>query len=98
MTHGAFFYDPPWYKRIWQILGFGECHAPMHEQHDDFAPGALITVTRTHFDMGDRFRILLSGKIMVKSRSQTNVTVDFARTNTAVSVLPPTAKIRNFAQ
>jgi hypothetical protein len=90
----AFYHNPPWYKRIWSILGFGHAHAEMHDDHPDFAPGALITDTFTYLDWGDRFRVLISGKINIESRTQTDVAVKYARTNTNVRVLPPTHSMR----
>lgn len=94
-TSGAFYYQLPWYRQIWQLLGFGECSNPnpWPDEMEGMAPAYLATNTLIHLDFWDRLRILLSGKAMVAASTKTDVIVKRAVSASNTSVLSPTYKI-----
>lgn len=78
-------------QRFWRKLGFRERHIAPPDA-PDMAPGWVATVTTTHVDWRDRLRILVSGRVLLKSFTQTDVIVRKARSTSSFSVLPPGGK------
>ena len=92
--------EPPF--SLWRWLGFGEAHVsgPMTDEEEaeseakGFTAGALVTVAYTRFDWGDRLRVLVSGKVMLYTRTETDVIVRKSRSRSSASVLPPNHHLR----
>lgn len=62
------------------------------EEAPGFAPSELSTDTYISLSVGDRLRILVSGKAVLRTRTQTDVTVNDARTRSVFSVQHPWAR------
>lgn len=87
----AYLSEESWRSKFWRRLGFCQRGAPRPASpKDGFAEGWLIVASTTHFDWGDRLRILLSGKVYAEHCVQTDVVVGRSFAETAVSILPPT--------
>lgn len=80
--------------RFWSRLGFGTCANPnpWDEEMEGFAPSYLAVNTVAVFDVWDRLKILISGKVMVAASTKTDVIVHTAISASSVSVLPPNYK------
>lgn len=74
---------------VWRRLGFGGRGLLPAAEHPDFAPSELIVVTTCSFDWKDRLRLLISGRIQVEARGQTDVAIKRSLGRSAVGVLPP---------
>lgn len=78
---------------FWQRLGFGHTSGPDMddlEALDDhcWAPG-WTTECRIHFDWLDRLRILISGKVLLVTRTKTSSLVGQTISRSKTSILPP---------
>jgi hypothetical protein len=85
------FYAP--YKRtIWDRLGFGH-RTPARQDPDEFAPGWapswFIVNTRAHLDWKDRFRVMISGNLIVECAVKTDVTIQRSEAVSGIGILPP---------
>ncbi|WP_331373781.1 hypothetical protein [Sinorhizobium chiapasense] len=76
-------------QRLWKKLGFGERHLGPPDDAEDMAPGWMATHVTTELDWRDRFRVLVSGRVRVRSYTQTDVIVKRARSYSVFSVLAP---------
>jgi hypothetical protein len=76
---------------VWDKLGFGQSYPDASDLEEDprFAPGALLTVTKTQLDWPDRLRVLVSGRIVVRARTVTDVPVKVAITRSTFSICRP---------
>jgi hypothetical protein len=89
-------YAQAWRPTIWHRLGFGMAYVPppdedqeRHLSEQGYCEGALVTDTFAHLDWKDRLRLLVSGRLMVHVRTQTDVMVRKSMSQSAVRVLPP---------
>lgn len=76
-------------QRFWSRAGFGAPHVAPPDDEDGFAPGGIVSTVITDVDWADRIRILLSGRVGVQIRIQTDVIVGTAKSTARFSVLPP---------
>lgn len=79
-------------SRLWSKLGFGRCFVPAPDDDNPeawCAPGRLVTVTIADICWFDRLRLLISGRAMVFTSTQTDVVVNVARSESKLSVLAP---------
>jgi hypothetical protein len=74
---------------IWHRLGFGRARRSLPEQDERFVEGALVTESTIYLDWTDRFRTLISGRINHVTITQTDVSVNCARSVSSVKVMPP---------
>ena len=88
------FYAPETFRsKFWRRLGFR--YASLWREREaalqfDTEPDKwLATDTFIKFDWADRFRILVSGRVMVQHNHRTDVKVSQCASMSAVGVLPP---------
>lgn len=83
--------EPPF--NVWRKLGFGYAHLSPREDDDTedgrFAVGEMVTNNHIFLDWKDRLRLIISGKLHVQTRTQTDVIVRCARSRSAARVLSP---------
>lgn len=90
----AFYYNPPWYTRIWQKLGFGHAHVDRPDDAvEGFCESYMLSNTVARLDWSDRLRVLISGKVSMQCLTLTDVPVMRTRSTSAVRILPPNEKI-----
>ena len=89
MTEDRNCYCSEFKPTIWHRLGFGRAHCSLPEKDERFVDGALTTESTIHLDWLDRFRALISGRIHHVTKTQTDVTVNYARSISSVKVMPP---------
>lgn len=85
ITNG--FKEPPF--SVWHWLGFRGAFVPAMDDEDGWAPGQITTNVFVYLDWKDRLRALVSGRLEVQTRIQTDVHVSRARSRSKVGVLPP---------
>lgn len=91
IINGCVAYKPT----IWNRLGFGTCDSRLEDNDfPDMAEAFISTNVLVHFDIIDRLRILLSGKVMVAIATKTSVICEKAISTSNTSVLPPTYIMR----
>ena len=85
-AHGGFTtqYSPPLAERIWRGLGFRR--AFVHVNFDD-ARTSMVTDIVTHWSLGDRLRLLLTGVSHTQCRIYTDVEVAEAQTVAETTVI-----------
>lgn len=88
IDNGCYSHEPTWRERLGYRL-FPTRRPPDVEEKDGWAPGALSTRTVCVIGRLDRLRLLISGQLVVDTRTQTDVIVNRARTVSACYVLPP---------
>lgn len=89
-----------WLDRLWARLGFGMARAPRDIEEgaeeraaaDGFVLGSLVVTSFVTWGWPDRLRILISGRTMMETATQTDVIVLKSRATAAQSVLPPGSK------
>lgn len=69
-------------------------HLSAPEETQGMAEGYLQTDAVCVFDWVDRLRLLISGKLLTQTKTQTDVHVSKARSSSNFYVLPPSAKVR----
>jgi len=78
---------------LWHRLGFGEPAYPrfddIPDDHPLYAPAFLATTSIVHLDWRDRLRALVSGRVMVRVSSKTDVTIRRVLSRAKTAVLPP---------
>jgi len=80
-----------WGNRISNFLFPQHYLEPLPEE-EGFSEGDLTIETFIYLDWLDRLRVLLSGKLKLRTRTKTDVPVNRAKTIGAVSVLAPWRK------
>lgn len=92
MTQAYFqMYRPTRRERLWSWLGFGVAHLSPPEDSERWANSYITNVVTTHLDWRDRLRVLVSGKVRVKSFIKTDVYVERSEAESVFGVLPPAA-------
>lgn len=90
-THGAFGASQSLSNKIWRKLGyFGQFDEALFDWRQDVPKGGdlLTTDTRVQFSLGDRLRLLLSGRCEVTTYTKTRVEVRDVETRSEVRVMP----------
>ncbi len=72
-TNFGFEHLPTKTERFWRWLGF---RYQLLELPETELPGWMMTKTVIHFDLGDRVRLLLTGRLTIHTRHATDVQVD----------------------
>jgi hypothetical protein len=54
-----------------------------------FAPGALLTIVKTQLSWADRIRVLMSGRVITRSRILTDVPIKMSIAHSTFSVCQP---------
>ena len=77
--------------RFWSRMGFGQPHiaAPTEDELEGFSPRYMITDIVSRLDWRARIRALVSGNIMTKTITKTDVAVLRAHSVSKIAVLPP---------
>jgi hypothetical protein len=78
VEHGYMEYRPTWRERLWRRLGY-RYHLGTEPLEVDGLPGWMCTETRLHFSPMDRLRLLISGRLHLKSIQYLPVKCDWAK-------------------
>lgn len=90
MTEGFFQeYRPTRLDRLWSRLGFGDRYLAPPEDSDRWANSYITNVVTTRLDWRDRLRVLISGKVRIRSFIKTDVYVGRSEAESVFGVLPP---------
>lgn len=91
MTNGYMAYQPPLSERFWRCLGFHAPAAPMLTQEQLKAgwDEQVFVHTVVHVSLGDRLRLLISGKAKLFTIVSAKVQVPEAITNVGFGVMSP---------
>lgn len=78
-------------QRLWDWLGFGQSYPEISPLEDspNFAPGALVINTKVNVGWPDRLRLLLSGRVVVRTRTVTKEPITVAITRSTFSICRP---------
>lgn len=81
-------HKPTLVERVMNVL-FPQQYLQPAPDEDGWAPGEITTDTVITLSLGDRLRVLVTGKAVVRMRQQADVDVKRVRTRSAFSVLHP---------
>ena len=85
----AMIHKPKLLERVWRRLGFRASRVDLPDGIEVTHPGWMMTETRMQFSVGDRFRLLLTGKLHLTTRQATTQQVDEAVNATSHRILYP---------
>lgn len=71
VTNGCAMYVPTFAERVWRKLGY-RYHLGEEPEGADTLPGWMCHGVRLHFGFADRLRLLVTGRLHVKSIIQTD--------------------------
>lgn len=63
------------------------------EEDENWSPGDLSTTVNLHLDWLDRLRVLVSGKISIRTRTRTDRSINRSQAKSISVVLPPWARV-----
>lgn len=64
-------------------------HLDAPDDLEGYAPSYMVTDTYSYLDWKDRLRVLVSGKLRLKTQTKTDVIVTKMVSTSALTVLPP---------
>ena len=88
-------YTPSMAERFWRWAGFRHVHADLPPEADSM-PGWMVTENKLHFSFGDRLRLLVGGKLKLRTITATSVQVDTAISATSLTFLHPMGRGSRF--
>ncbi len=92
-TAKAWDYKPSLWLRFWRRLFPGTNPPKFDDVVPPYIEGGIFIETWIKLDWKDRLRFIVSGKLLVQTRTETDCVVRHARTCASVTVLSPIARI-----
>jgi citrate lyase synthetase len=86
--NGYLVYRPTLAERFWRWVGFRYVHAEMPAEADAL-PHWLVVETGFHFSFGDRLRLLLGGKLRIRTTTNTQHEAGQAISVSSFTFVPP---------
>ena len=90
IENGIQVYTPSLTERLWRALGY-RSHRPEMSEDGEKLPFWIMTNTHVNMSILDRIRLLVSGKMIVRTETRTDVPVAITITASSVEIERPGA-------